>query len=249
MRVHGELVVNILPGVGITAVQPRVKTVLARTLKTIAYRTGLHRFVFYRYEYMFRPRELSTLVSCLTATYGLTGPIVEIGCAAGHTTVFLNKHLDDLLDTRPYVCIDTFAGFTEQDVAAESARGKDHRLYSDLFRSYRKEWFDQTMFNNRVSRVTSQQADVNTFDFEPLKDISFCLIDVDLKRPVVRSLEEVLPRMAHGGIIVVDDCTPNAKFDGALAGYLEIVEDHGLPVDIRDGKLGIIEVAPPADRP
>jgi len=230
-----------------SVVWPRVKTAVATTMKTVAYRTGLHRFVFYRYDYMFRPRELSTLVSFLTATHGLTGPILEIGCAAGHTTVFLNKHLDDLLDTREYVCIDTFAGFTEQDVAAENARGKDAGLYANLFRSYRKNWFDRTMSNNHVSRVTSLQADINTFDFQPLKEISLCLIDVDLKRPVVRSLEGVLPRMAVGGIVVVDDCTPNAKFDGALAGYLEVVQDQGLPVDIRDGKLGIIEVGGAAD--
>ena len=52
-------------------------------------------------------------------------------------------------------------------------------------------------------------------DFEPYKEISFCLIDVDLMRPVATSLKEIAPRMAAGGIIVVDDCTPNRKYDGA----------------------------------
>jgi len=182
------------------------------------------------------------LVSCLTRTHGMSGPILEIGCAAGHTTVFLNKHLDDLADPRKYICIDTFTGFTEQDIIVEDGRGKDPGLYQNLFRSYRKSWFDQTMINNGVSRVASFQADVNSFDFSPLDDISFCLIDVDLTRPVLRSLEEVVPRMAPGGIVVVDDCSANDKFDGALSGYLEFVGEHGFPVDIREGKLGMIEI-------
>lgn len=98
------------------------------------------------------------------------------------------------------------------------------------------------MRNNGISRVRSIEVDVNGFDFGPLQEISLCLIDVDLKRPVMRTLEEVLPRMAPGGIIVVDDCTPDAKFDGALAAYLDVAQRHGLPVDIQGDKLGIIEV-------
>jgi SAM-dependent methyltransferase len=220
----------------------RMRTIGATALKEIAYATGLHRLLFYRYDYMFRPRELAYLASCVTRTQGLAGPILEIGCAAGHTTVFLNKHLDDLEDPRAYVCIDTFAGFTDQDISVESGRGKDASSYAHLFRSYRKKWFDQTMANNEISRVWSIQADVNAFDFAELRDISFCLIDVDLTRPVARSLEEVFPRMAPGGIIVVDDCRPDDEFDGARAAYLQAVDRLELPVDIRFDKLGIIEV-------
>ena len=224
----------------------RTRTAAATAAREIAFLTGLHRLLYYRYDYMFRPSELSLLVSCLTRTRGLTGPILEIGCAAGHTTVFLNKHLDDLADPRDYICVDTFSGFTAEDVAVEVGRGKDPASYAHLFRSYRKKWFDQTMTNNEISRVRSIQADVNSFDFTMLREISFCLIDVDLMRPVVRSLEQVYPRMAPGGIIVVDDCQPNDKFDGARAGYLEVVGRHQLPVDIRDDRLGFIEVPEPA---
>lgn len=176
---------------------------LANAAKTVAYHTGLHRTLFYRYDYMFRPRDLAFLVNSLTETSGLPGTIIEIGCAAGHTTVFLNTHLDDLGDTRRYVCLDTFAGFTRADIDVEVQRGHQSSQYEYVFRAYRKAWFDQTMKNNNISRVTSIQADVNTFDFSPYRDISFCLVDVDLTRPVSRALEEVYPRMAPGGIIVV----------------------------------------------
>jgi O-methyltransferase len=215
---------------------------LANAVKTVAYRTGLHRTLFYRYDYMFRPRDLALLVTFLTETSGLPGPIFEIGCAAGHTTVFLNKHLDDLDDARRYVCLDTFAGFTQADIDVEVERGHETSQYEYVFRAYRKEWFDQTMTNNHIDRVNSIQADVNTFDFSPYRDISFCLIDVDLLRPVTRALEGVHPRMAPGGIIVVDDCTPGVKYEGAYTAYMDFVERIGAPVDIRHDVLGIIEV-------
>jgi O-methyltransferase len=213
---------------------------LANAVKTVAYRTGLHRTLFYRYDYMFRPRDLALLVSLLSETSGLGGPIFEIGCAAGHTTVFLNKHLDDLDDSRDYVCLDTFTGFTQADIDVEVERGHQTSQYDFVFRAYRKEWFDQTMTNNHVDRVTSIQTDVNTFDFSPYRDISFCLVDVDLVRPVSRALQEVHPRLGPGGVIVVDDCTPGMKYEGAYAAYVDFVERIGAPVDIRNGTLGII---------
>ena len=58
---------------------PPVRMIGATALRSIAFHTGLHRLVFYRYDYMFRPRELSLLVTCVTKTHGLPGPILEIG--------------------------------------------------------------------------------------------------------------------------------------------------------------------------
>lgn len=225
-------------------VGPPVRMHLANAVKTIAYRSGLHRALFYRYDYMFRPAQLAFLVEAITSTHGLGGPILEIGCAAGNTTVYLNKHLDDLGDTRDYVCIDTFAGFTEADIAAEIDRGNASDHFEYLFRAYRQEWFDQTMKNNGITRVRSVRADVNEFDFDAYDDISFCLVDVDLMRPVTYALDNVYPRMAPGGMIVVDDCAPDRKYEGAYAAYVDFVSRIGDPVDIRHDKLGVIVVPP-----
>jgi O-methyltransferase len=229
------------------ALLPPVRMHLANAIKSIAFHSGLHRVLFYRYDYMFRPAQLAFLVESLTKTHGLTGPILEIGCAAGHSTVYLNKHLDDLGDTRDYVCIDTFCGFTEDDIAAEVDRGHESSRFEFLFRAYRKDWFDQTMRNNGITRVRSIEADVNDFDFSPYRDISFCLVDVDLMRPVARALDEVYPRMAPGGIIVVDDCAPDRKYEGAYAAYVDFVERIGAPVDVRYEKLGVITVEAAAE--
>jgi O-methyltransferase len=221
---------------------PPARMHVANAVKSIAYRSGLHRVLFYRYDYMFRPAQLAFLVSSLTETHGLPGPILEIGCAAGHTTVYLNKHLDDLGDTREYVCIDTFEGFTDADIAIEVERGHESSRFEYLFRAYRQEWFDQTLRNNGVTRVRSIRADVNEFDFGTMDGISFCLVDVDLMRPVAHALEQIYPRMAPGGIVVVDDCAPDRKYEGAYAAYVEFVRRLDHAVDVRHDKLGVITV-------
>jgi predicted O-methyltransferase YrrM len=226
----------------VNAVLAPTRMHLANAIKTVAYHTGMHRTLFYRYDYMFRPRDLALLTTLLTKTSRLKGPILEIGCAAGHTTVFLNKHLDDLQDRRRYLCLDTFAGFTNADIQVEVERGHRTSQYEYVFRAYRKQWFDQTMRNNHIARVTSIQADVNTFDFSPYRNISFCLIDVDLTRPVSRALQEIYPLMAPGGVVVVDDCNPDQKYEGAGAAYVDFVGRCGAPVDIRNDVLGIIRV-------
>jgi O-methyltransferase len=219
------------------------RSVAASTVKHIAYRTGLHRAVFPRYEYMFRPMDLALLTEALTATSGMPGPILEVGCAGGNTTIFLCRHLDDLADRRAYHCIDTFAGFTEADVAVEASRGKPTSRYRHTFRAYRKPWFEQTMRNNGIDRVRVIEADANSFDFSVYDGISFCLIDVDLYRPVRTVLEAVIPRLAPGGIVVVDDCLADHEYDGALQAYQEITAEHGLASDIRGVGLGFITAA------
>ncbi|MBK8691712.1 MAG: hypothetical protein IPN17_05250 [Deltaproteobacteria bacterium] len=82
---------------------------------------------------------------------------------------------------------------------------------------------------NGVTRTRSVQADVNTYDFGALEAPSFCLLDVDLYRPVRSVLEALYDRLPSGAIIVVDDCKDGVAFDGALQAYREVIGLHGLP--------------------
>jgi len=63
--------------------------------------------------------QLSFLVSCVNEINTAPGQIVEIGCAVGRTTVFLNKHLQNVGIRKEYVCTDTFGGFVDQDISEE----------------------------------------------------------------------------------------------------------------------------------
>ncbi len=72
-----------------------------------------------RYPFLVHPAGLAFLCQCIDKTATLKGPIVEIGCAAGHTTIVLNKHMDWLGIEKPYICIDTFRGFPPEHVKFE----------------------------------------------------------------------------------------------------------------------------------
>ena len=218
-----------------------LRATLTRLAKEIQLRSPLRRYFFHRYQYMFTPAQLAFLCDCVTRTCELPGAIVEVGCAAGCTTVFLNKHLDALGIEKPYVAVDTFEGFTEADVNLEiAARGKSAEMFQ-AFRVNSRRWFEFTLALNHIRRVNVVQADANTFDFSRVGPIAFCLIDVDLYRPVRTVLQAVFDRLPEGGIIVVDDCTTaSAGFDGALQAYQEFIRQRALPECIVLGKLGVI---------
>jgi len=223
-----------------------VKVAISRFIKTIAWSAprGLQQsFWIYSYEYMFTPLQLCFLCQCVDKTKHLSGPIVEIGCAFGYTTVFLSFYQNDIKDERSYVAIDTFKGFTSQDLTYEyEVRGKAPFSHtSTTFAFNRLGWFNKTMQKHGLSRVRAIRADVNEFDFDGISDISFCILDVDLYRPTKAALEKVYDRAATGAIIIVDDCDPsNRNFEGAWHAYTEFVANKGLPEEIVLKKLGII---------
>jgi predicted O-methyltransferase YrrM len=217
-----------------------MKTALIRFVKEIQFWSPLRRYFFYRYQYLFTPGQLSYLCSCLEATKNVPGSILEVGCAAGHTTVFLNKHLDALAIEKPYTAIDTFEGFTKADIEVEvRERGKDA---SDLggFAVNRQRWYDATMHTNGVRRVRSIKADAVHFQYATLGPLSFCLVDVDLYRPVKAALEGIFDQMQPGGIIVVDDCAASRLYDGALQAYMECCASKGYPPTVVHEKLGVL---------
>lgn len=216
------------------------------TLRRIGFQllalTRLRKYLYYRYQYSFNPSQLCFLIECLDRTSAVEGTIVEIGCAFGHTTVFLDRHLSSRADERDYVCIDTFAGFTDDDVAFEKeARGKRSVSYAGRYSDASLQHFQRTLTNNGVTRVTPIQADVSTYDLDTLGPISFCLIDVDLYLPVKSALEKVVNLVSPGGIVVVDDCQDHPLWDGALEAYQEFTLQRGITPHVVEGQFGLLE--------
>lgn len=216
-------------------------TAVANLIKSGMYRTNLGRIIAHRYTYCFVPEQLCFLSQCVTRTAGLPGPILEVGCFAGNTTVWLNTHMNARGIEKPYIAIDTFNGFTDKDMEFEK-KSRGRQIPSHDFKANSKRWFDRTMHFNGIRRVQSIQADASAFDYSQYRDISFVLIDVDLYLPVMKALEKIYPLMAKGGIIVVDDCVTGQCYDGALQAYTEFVSGKGLPSNIVHTKLGVIEI-------
>ena len=208
---------------------------------TARFPSHLNRIWMAHYLYMFTPAQLCFLVHCLDETKHLQGPVVEVGCARGQTTLYLNLHLASLESPKPYICIDTFQGFTETDIRYEiDVRKKDPTFTWGGFSYNSKRWFDRSMQLNGIGHVRSVQADVNKFDFGCIENISFCLLDVDLYLPIASCLEKLPAKMAPGGIMVIDDCWTSPVFDGALQAYSEFIAKHECRTEIVCGRLGVI---------
>ncbi len=212
---------------------------LAHRAKEFLLRTPARDLFTYKYRYMFSPSQLGFLCEKITDTSEATGSILEVGCAYGATSVFLNRHIDTLGINVDYYAIDTFAGFTRDDISSEHALGRRYRYDKD-FRGNSKAWFDRTMRRNGVTRVRSFRADAAAFDYSSIAPFRFALIDVDLYRPVLAVLEAVYELMSPGGIIVTDDCQHEGRWAGAYAAFVEFTTSNALDAVITGDQLGVI---------
>jgi len=195
------------------------------------------------YEFNFTVPQLCFLCRCVEQVREVKGALAEVGCGSGDTTVFINKYLDAQKIDKKYYAIDTFSGFVSEDVAYEvSERQKDPSLYRiHSFEMNMKKWFDYTMDRNGIRRVVSIQTDVNNYDLRTLGALSFVLLDVDLYRPMKKSLPELYDVLAPNGIMVVDDCdSKSLAWDGSDQAYKEFVTEMNLPIEVVHDKLGIV---------
>jgi hypothetical protein len=168
-----------------------------------------------------------------------------VGVYRGHTTMFLNAHMNAEGIDKPYYALDTFSGFVPDQLEHERRernKGAFIGAMRTAFADHSKTLFDRQFAASGVRRVRSIQADAASFDYASIAPLSFVLLDVDLYVPILRALEKLVPLMQPGGVIVVDDCAPNDLYDGALHAYNEFTAASGLPPKIVHSKLGVIEL-------
>ena len=220
---------------------------LRKLLKELLFRApvSVRRYFFPGYEYQMRPSQLCFLCECVEQTRNVPGAVVEVGCAFGTTTLFLAQYMDAQEIEKDYYALDTFSGFVQEDIEHEVLqRGKPRSEYTGRFVANKQAWFDDTMRIHDVQWVRSIQADANRFDFSTLGPIAFCLLDLDLYRPIHSSLAALHAALSPGGRLVVDDCDPaNTRWDGADQAYKEFCNKIGCAPRVVLGKLGVIEKA------
>jgi len=204
---------------------------------------SIRQYFFPGYEYQMRPPQLCFLCECVEQTRSVPGAIVEVGCAFGTTTLFLAQYMDAQNIEKDYYALDTFSGFVPEDIEHEVIeRGKRRSEYTKRYVANKQAWFDDSMRIHGVRRVHSIKADVNRFDFLALEPIAFCLLDVDLYRPIRSSLPALYAALSPGGRLVVDDCDPaNVRWDGADQAYKDFCKEIGRAPLVVLGKLGIID--------
>jgi O-methyltransferase len=168
------------------------------------------------------------------------GVVLEIGVGGGATAVMMNLAMDKSIQKREYVAIDTFDGFTNEDIYFEQKfRGKKSNF--EYYQSNSKSWFQKTLIAHGITDALVIKSDCKTFNYEKIGPIAFCLFDVDLYLPTKEVLPMLYQQLIPGGMIVVDDCDPlHPIYDGAGQAYREFCDHVGLEPSIVFEKLGVI---------
>jgi hypothetical protein len=147
---------------------------------------------------------------------------------------------------RSYVCIDTFSGFVPEQFAQDERLGTEPS-YRSLF-DYNSRRAVERTFRHLGHEIEVIEGDISTLADKALPEqISVCLLDVDLAGPIHDGLRKVFPRIAPGGIILVDDCQHGEEsgWRGADVGYRRFVGEMDLPERYETG-FGVIELPQPA---
>lgn len=200
------------------------------TAQRIAFRTpGLRRLAApSAYRFGLEPAQLAWLVDALEETKELGGSVVEIGVARGKTTVFLNEALTRMSDPRTYICVDTFAGFTDDDVRHEQTQRGKRGIRFPEFSYNNPKVFAQNIARLGYARVRCVASDVAKLTTDDVGPISVAIIDVDLYLPSSAALKLVWACLQPGGRVLVDDVKQDAKWDGALQAMQEFAAETGV---------------------
>lgn len=175
-------------------------------------------------------------------TAGLRGAVVEVGAAYLGTTALAWRFLQEISAPhapRPYLAIDTFTGFVEEQFAEDRKRGT-HASLRHAFSSNSLAIAQRLRSLYGIDEVTLVQGDIAALPANALpQTISVALVDVDLEVPVYAALHRLWDRLEPGGIILVDDCVADGTYPGAYSAYTRFVAEKGLAISICGG-IGIV---------
>ena len=169
-----------------------------------------------------------------------SGAVLEVGVGGGATSVIINRYMQEFKINRPFYAIDTFYGFTKQDILFEQkVRNKSDNY--EYYLSNSMKWYQKTLLAHGIGDAKVFQADASNFDYKVISPLAFVLFDVDLYRPTKKVLPIIYKILVPGGVIIVDDCSQTESiYDGAGLAYREFCDENGLIQELIHDKLGII---------
>jgi|SRR5665647_494887 len=153
----------------------------------------------------------------------VSGAVVEFGCYIGTTSLFIRRMLNLYNDDREFHVYDSFEGLPEKTAQDNSSAGEQFQAgeltvsKKQLIREFQKAnlripIIHKCWFNELTSQNVSSQ-------------IAFAFLDGDFYESIKDSLELVLPRLAPGATIIVDDYAREA-LPGAARAVNELLPKH-----------------------
>ena len=139
-----------------------------------------------------------------TLRQNIEGHVVEFGCYAGTTSVFIRRLLNAYPNTiREFHVYDSFQGLPEKSSQDTNAAGVDFEA-GKLFVS--KAEFAKVFRNANLQLPVIHKGWFNELPESAVPNpIAFAFLDGDFYTSIIDSLRLVWPRMNSGGILVVDD--------------------------------------------
>lgn len=196
-----------------------------------------HRLVE-RYSMLIKP-QLRSIFDRLAEVRHLPGDAIEFGAWQGATSFFLGLCMRDLGLKKKVWMLDSFRGLPQTDPALDGPF-RQGTMASDL---------------EAVTRMRSQLGlerivEIRAGWFEESlgrmpKDARFCLahLDADIYSGTRTALEYVLPRLADGGALVLDDCL----FEGATGVIQAVDKELGKDIHLHLGPKTQAFVFPKGD--
>lgn len=174
----------------------------------------------------------------------VNGSIIECGVLAGGglmTFLQLSAIFEPVNHTRKVIGFDTFSGFpnlTKEDKGSISQFVKKRGLslprgsYEDLKKCL--ELYDMNRFLNHIPKAELIRGDVSKTIPEYLKKnphliVSLLYLDFDLYKPTKIALENFVPRMPKGSIIVFDELN-SKEFVGETRAVLTTLDIRNLKI-------------------
>ena len=145
-------------------------------------------------------RELQKILSAQ-----VPGDIVELGCYAGTTSLFIRRLLNDKQesDKRYFHVYDSFEGLPEKSSPDESAAGA--AFQAGKLAVGKKEFLHQFRTAHLQPPIVHKGWFNQLSDQDMPKNIAFAFLDGDFYDSIMDSLKLVWPRMSEGGVVLVDD--------------------------------------------
>lgn len=141
-----------------------------------------------------------------------TGSVVELGCYAGTTSLFIRRLLDHYASTLDFHVYDSFAGLPDKSDEDSSAVGDAFRA-GEL--SVSRKQFEQNFHRAGLRLPHVHRAWFSDLSSEDIpSDIVFAFLDGDFYQSIKDSLHLITPKLSPGAVIVVDDYA-NESLPGA----------------------------------
>ena len=136
---------------------------------------------------------------------GVAGDIVELGCYAGTTSIFIRRLLDEKgeSDNRAFHVYDSFEGLPEKSREDQNAAGVDFKK-GELAVS-KKQFLQAFRRANLVPPITHKCWFDQISDDDIPNQIAFAFLDGDFYGSILASLKIVWPRVQKGGVVLIDD--------------------------------------------